>query len=154
MNMSTTSDSQTTTSGRKRTELEQRLNRSRNLDEDGASSPPTTSLSPHTVSSEAMEAVKDLNIPGLSTDEAPKRRNPLVIVGALATAGVLMRGVYAMREGNSNLSARMMSWRIYGQAATVMMLGISMAGMDMSMDNIVAKIGRGVTGGGGKGSGD
>ena len=101
-----------------------------------------------------MEAVKDLNIPGLSTDEAPKRRNPLVIVGALATAGVLMRGVYAMREGNSNLSARMMSWRIYGQAATVMMLGISMAGMDMSMDNIVAKIGRGVTGGGGKGSGD
>jgi len=76
--------------------------------------------------------VGQTGIPSLDVlSEPPKRkRNPLVLAGAMLTAGVLARGIWAFRQGNSQLSARMMSWRIYGQGATVAIILASMYGVD------------------------
>ncbi|CAL5219588.1 g1450 [Coccomyxa viridis] len=48
-----------------------------------------------------------------------RRRNPLVLVGAAATAGVLCAGLLAFKQGNSDMSQRMMRARVAFQAITV-----------------------------------
>jgi len=68
-------------------------------------------------------------------DPPPKKRNPLVLVGSALTAAVLLRGILAMRQGNSHLSAKMMNWRIYGQGATVAVILASMQGWDGSLSS-------------------
>merc|ERR1711976_200571 len=55
-----------------------------------------------------------------------QKRNPLVLVGALATAGVLMGGLVSFHRGNQALSQTMMRTRVVFQGATVaLMLGTS-----------------------------
>lgn len=55
-----------------------------------------------------------------------RKRNPLVALGALATAGVLVVGLMAFKQGNSKLSQTMMRARVMAQGATVaLMLGTS-----------------------------
>jgi len=56
---------------------------------------------------------------GDATGGGKRRKNPLVPALGLVTAAILARGVWAMRRGRGAESARMMSWRIYGQGATV-----------------------------------
>mmetsp|Transcript_4069 Transcript_4069/g.11502 ORF Transcript_4069/g.11502 Transcript_4069/m.11502 type:complete len:96 (-) Transcript_4069:138-425(-) len=54
------------------------------------------------------------------------KRNPLVLVGALATAGVLMGGLVSFHKGNQKLSQTMMRTRVLFQGATVaLMVGTS-----------------------------
>lgn len=48
-----------------------------------------------------------------------KKRNPFVIVGAFATAGVLFAGITAFRRGNKALSQNMMKARVVCQGVTV-----------------------------------
>lgn len=48
-----------------------------------------------------------------------RRRNPLVLVGAAATAGVLCAGLLAFKQGNPDLSQKMMRARVAFQAITV-----------------------------------
>mmetsp|Transcript_8635 Transcript_8635/g.14875 ORF Transcript_8635/g.14875 Transcript_8635/m.14875 type:complete len:91 (-) Transcript_8635:327-599(-) len=52
----------------------------------------------------------------------PKSRNPLVLVGALVTAGVLTAGLVAFKQGNTMRSQQMMRARIVAQGATVAVL--------------------------------
>mmetsp|Transcript_30856 Transcript_30856/g.37399 ORF Transcript_30856/g.37399 Transcript_30856/m.37399 type:complete len:93 (+) Transcript_30856:145-423(+) len=59
-------------------------------------------------------------------DRANTHRNPLVLVGAIATAGVLAAGLVAFRNGNTDLSQKMMRTRVLFQGATVaVMVGTS-----------------------------
>ena len=51
-----------------------------------------------------------------------KKRNPFVIVGAFATAGVLFAGIAAFRRGNKELSQNMMKARVIMQGATVTLM--------------------------------
>mmetsp|Transcript_26996 Transcript_26996/g.48084 ORF Transcript_26996/g.48084 Transcript_26996/m.48084 type:complete len:98 (-) Transcript_26996:258-551(-) len=54
------------------------------------------------------------------------KRNPLVLVGAFATAGVLMAGLVSFHKGNQALSQSMMRARVVAQGATVaLMVGTS-----------------------------
>lgn len=48
-----------------------------------------------------------------------RRRNPLVLVGAAATAGVLCAGLLAFKQGNPGMSQKMMRARVAFQAVTV-----------------------------------
>ncbi|CAK0761703.1 hypothetical protein CVIRNUC_002886 [Coccomyxa viridis] len=48
-----------------------------------------------------------------------RRRNPLVLFGAAATAGVLCAGLLAFKQGNPGLSQKMMRARVAFQAITV-----------------------------------
>lgn len=50
------------------------------------------------------------------------RRNPLVLCGAIATAGVLCAGLLAFRKGDFNRSQQMMRARVGFQAATVALM--------------------------------
>mmetsp|Transcript_2449 Transcript_2449/g.5039 ORF Transcript_2449/g.5039 Transcript_2449/m.5039 type:complete len:89 (+) Transcript_2449:250-516(+) len=52
----------------------------------------------------------------------PNKRNPLVLVGALATGGVLTMGLVAFRQGNMAMSQKMMRARVILQGATVALL--------------------------------
>lgn len=61
----------------------------------------------------------------------PKKdiRNPFVLVGAIATAGVLVAGLVAFKQGNTNLSQNLMRTRVLFQGATVaLMVGTVAAG--------------------------
>ncbi|XP_024393735.1 RING-H2 finger protein ATL48 [Physcomitrium patens] len=51
-----------------------------------------------------------------------KKRNPLVLCGALATAGVLVGGLVSFRQGNRNMSQMLMRARVGFQAATVALM--------------------------------
>eukprot|EP00191_Tetraselmis_sp_GSL018_P012640 CAMPEP_0177603334 /NCGR_PEP_ID=MMETSP0419_2-20121207/15453_1 /TAXON_ID=582737 /ORGANISM="Tetraselmis sp., Strain GSL018" /LENGTH=91 /DNA_ID=CAMNT_0019097091 /DNA_START=186 /DNA_END=461 /DNA_ORIENTATION=- len=54
------------------------------------------------------------------------KRNPLVLVGAIGTAGVLFAGLAAFYKGNQAMSQTMMRTRVVFQGATVaLMLGTS-----------------------------
>jgi hypothetical protein len=54
------------------------------------------------------------------------KKNPLVLVGAAVTAGVLTVGFVAFKAGNANLSQTMMKARVFAQGATVaLMVGTS-----------------------------
>lgn len=57
-----------------------------------------------------------------SERSAKLRKNPLVPLGALATAGVLAGGLVAFRRGNAAWSQRMMQARIGAQATTLAIL--------------------------------
>jgi len=46
-------------------------------------------------------------------------KEPLVPLGTLVTAGVLTAGVRAFSKGNSQLSQKMMRWRVIAQGCTV-----------------------------------
>ncbi len=67
--------------------------------------------------------------PAPPEDILPSRkgtRNPLVLVGAAATAGVLTAGFVAFKAGNANLSQTMMKARVFAQGATIaLMVGTS-----------------------------
>eukprot|EP00884_Botryococcus_braunii_P013890 jgi/Botrbrau1/22501/Bobra.114_2s0027.1 len=54
--------------------------------------------------------------------EPPKKRNPLVLVGTLATAGVLVAGLVAFRKGRQDISQNMMRARVVFQGATVALM--------------------------------
>ena len=55
-----------------------------------------------------------------------KRRNPLVLVGGLVTAGIPLSGFAAFRNGNVGLSQNMMRARVVAQGVTVaIMVGSS-----------------------------
>mmetsp|Transcript_30491 Transcript_30491/g.75774 ORF Transcript_30491/g.75774 Transcript_30491/m.75774 type:complete len:89 (-) Transcript_30491:3570-3836(-) len=55
-----------------------------------------------------------------------KKKSPLVLVGALITAGVLGAGLVAFRAGNANMSQQMMKARVGMQGLTVaLMVGTS-----------------------------
>eukprot|EP00897_Mesotaenium_endlicherianum_P000884 jgi/Mesen1/10797/ME000092S10282 len=49
-------------------------------------------------------------------------RNPLVPLGALATAGVLVAGLVSFKQGNYNRSQHFMRARVVFQAATVALM--------------------------------
>ncbi|EIE20662.1 hypothetical protein COCSUDRAFT_54194 [Coccomyxa subellipsoidea C-169] len=57
-----------------------------------------------------------------------RKRNPLVLVGAAATAGVLCAGFLAFKQGNADLSQKFMRARVAFQAVTVALMAGS-AGM-------------------------
>lgn len=64
--------------------------------------------------------------PHLQNDIIERRRNPLVLAGCGVTAGVLIVGLLAFKQGNSALSQRMMRARVLAQAGTVaVMVGSS-----------------------------
>ncbi|KAG0587298.1 hypothetical protein KC19_2G154800 [Ceratodon purpureus] len=50
------------------------------------------------------------------------KRNPLVICGAIATAGVLVAGLFSFRQGNFRRSQMLMRTRVGFQAATVALM--------------------------------
>lgn len=54
-------------------------------------------------------------------------KNPLVPAGAIATAGVLVGGLLAFRNGNFRLSQQLMRARILAQGATLGILSLSVA---------------------------
>lgn len=55
-----------------------------------------------------------------------KKRNPLVLLGAITTAGVLFGGLVAFRKGNLAVSQQMMRARVVFQGITVaIMVGTS-----------------------------
>ncbi|KAK9803330.1 hypothetical protein WJX73_003908 [Symbiochloris irregularis] len=56
-----------------------------------------------------------------------KKRNPLVMVGAIATAGVLLGGLVAFKKGNTGLSQQMMRTRVAFQGATLALMAGSTA---------------------------
>lgn len=76
--------------------------------------------------------------------EPSKRRNPLVLLGAIATAGVLGIGLVAFKKGNAELSQQMMRTRVLLQGATVaIMVGSSgyyaLTSTSSSADNTSAR---------------
>ncbi|RID58400.1 hypothetical protein BRARA_F01704 [Brassica rapa] len=54
--------------------------------------------------------------------EKKRVRNPLVPLGALATAGVLTAGLISFRRGNSQLGHVLMRARVVVQGATVALM--------------------------------
>ena len=63
----------------------------------------------------------DVNDDGANDDilPKPKKRSPLVLVGAGVTAAVLFAGLAAFRDGNFATSQRMMRLRVLAQSATI-----------------------------------
>ncbi|KAK9826509.1 hypothetical protein WJX81_008497 [Elliptochloris bilobata] len=87
--------------------------------------------------STATLTVCELQLPGACSDVDPqdptcakaslsgkllRKRNPLVMVGAVATAGVLCAGLVAFKRGNQQLSQQMMRARVGFQFATVALM--------------------------------
>ena len=86
----------------------------------------------HTASSPSKSAADDLcwymaprdddvNDDGANDDilPKPKKRSPLVLVGAGVTAAVLFAGLAAFRDGKNATSQRMMRLRVLAQSATI-----------------------------------
>lgn len=65
----------------------------------------------------------------MESDPFPRRRSPWVLVGAMATAGVLVTGLVAFRKGNAALSQSMMRARILVQGGTVAVMVATSGGM-------------------------
>ena len=63
----------------------------------------------------------DVNDDGANDDilPKPKKRSPLVLVGAGVTAVVLFAGLAAFRDGNFATSQRMMRLRVLAQSSTI-----------------------------------
>ncbi|KAJ7956269.1 RING-H2 finger protein ATL48 [Quillaja saponaria] len=55
-------------------------------------------------------------------EDKKRVRNPLVPLGAFATAGVLTAGLISFRRGNSQLGQRLMRARVVAQGATVALM--------------------------------
>ena len=56
-----------------------------------------------------------------------QKRNPLVLVGAVVTAGVLGAGLISFYQGNKVVAQSMMRWRVIAQSATVAIMVSSIA---------------------------
>ena len=56
-----------------------------------------------------------------------QKRNPLVLVGAVVTAGVLGAGLISFYQGNKVVAQSMMRWRVIAQGATVAIMVSSIA---------------------------
>ena len=67
----------------------------------------------------AMDATLKEKVRAGEVDIYGKKRNPFVIVGAFATAGVLFAGIAAFRRGNQAMSQNMMKARVMCQGLTV-----------------------------------
>lgn len=65
----------------------------------------------------------------MEADPYPRRRSPWVLVGAMATAGVLVTGLVAFRKGNNALSQSMMRARVIVQGGTVAVMLATSGGM-------------------------
>jgi len=50
------------------------------------------------------------------------KSNPFVPIGALITAGVLARGIFAMKRNDKSTSQAMMRWRVAAQGVTIIAL--------------------------------
>ena len=70
-----------------------------------------------------------------------KKRNPFVLVGAMATAGVLFAGIAAFRNGNKAMSQHMMKARVVFQGVTValMVTTSGVLGKDMLFKDVTSK---------------
>ena len=55
---------------------------------------------------------------------------PLIPMGCLGTAGVLIYGIYNFQIGNKEMSQKMMRWRVLSQFATLSVIGVTMGGWD------------------------
>ena len=66
-----------------------------------------------------MDATLKEKVRAGEVDIYGKKRNPFVIVGAFATAGVLFAGIAAFRRGNQAMSQNMMKARVMCQGLTV-----------------------------------
>ena len=80
----------------------------------------------------------------------PRRgaRNPWVLVGAGATAAVLLAGFVAFRAGDARASQRMMRARVLSQGATVaLMVATSAGGLSSATSWTLARPGAGGTAG-------
>lgn len=65
-------------------------------------------------------------------------RNPLVLCGAIATAGVLVAGLISFRQGNFNRSQMFMRARVGFQAATVALMVGTVTLQNKSTDSDVS----------------
>lgn len=83
----------------------------------------------------AQEQVKDENAPSFEVSYGREksmkefRKNPLVPIGALTTAAILVGGLMSFRVGNIQLSQYMMRARVVAQGATLGILSLSVAKM-------------------------
>jgi hypothetical protein len=55
---------------------------------------------------------------------------PLIPLGCLGTAGVLIYGIYNFQIGNKEMSQKMMRWRVMSQFGTLTVIGVTMGGFD------------------------
>mmetsp|Transcript_11719 Transcript_11719/g.31566 ORF Transcript_11719/g.31566 Transcript_11719/m.31566 type:complete len:156 (+) Transcript_11719:823-1290(+) len=58
------------------------------------------------------------------------KKNPMVVVGALTTAGILFSGLYFMKIGNAQMSQNMMRARVVAQGVTIALLVASTTYVD------------------------
>lgn len=85
--------------------------------------------------------VKDENVPSFEVSYGREksmeefRKNPLVPIGALTTAAILVGGLMSFRVGNIQLSQYMMRARVVAQGATLGILSLSVANMQMRRTN-------------------
>ncbi|CAB1096170.1 unnamed protein product [Ectocarpus sp. CCAP 1310/34] len=58
------------------------------------------------------------------------KKEPLVPIGALATVGFLVSGIYSFKQGNKQLSQKLMRGRVVAQGFTILVMtaGFFMAG--------------------------
>eukprot|EP00752_Nemacystus_decipiens_P010980 g9757.t1 len=58
------------------------------------------------------------------------KKEPLVPIGAIATVGFLVSGIYSFKQGNKQLSQKLMRGRVAAQGFTVLVMtaGLYMAG--------------------------
>lgn len=71
------------------------------------------------------------------------RKDPLVPVGALATVGFLVSGIYSFKQGNKQLSQKLMRGRVVAQGFTILVMtaGLYMAGPpDMQRETVESKM--------------
>mmetsp|Transcript_17294 Transcript_17294/g.33042 ORF Transcript_17294/g.33042 Transcript_17294/m.33042 type:complete len:108 (-) Transcript_17294:205-528(-) len=78
-------------------------------------------------SSKEVQMEQDMFAPSV------KKRNPLVLVGAIGTAGVLVMGLAAFRNGNQNMSQSMMRTRVVFQGVTVALMVATSGAAGISM---------------------
>eukprot|EP00475_Leptophrys_vorax_P019722 TRINITY_DN27028_c0_g1_i1.p2 TRINITY_DN27028_c0_g1~~TRINITY_DN27028_c0_g1_i1.p2 ORF type:complete len:120 (+),score=13.77 TRINITY_DN27028_c0_g1_i1:236-595(+) len=69
-------------------------------------------------------------------------KNPMVLVGALVTAGVLVAGLVSFKKGNDRRSQMLMRARVVAQGATVaLMIGtIGVQGFAQRWENMAEKM--------------
>ncbi|CAK9197910.1 unnamed protein product [Sphagnum troendelagicum] len=70
----------------------------------------------------ASRGLNKLEAAGDTFRREGRRRNPLVLLGAIATAGALVVGLSAFHVGDCRLSQKMMRNRVGFQAATVALM--------------------------------
>ena len=82
-------------------------------------------VAPPQVAEKMIDFYTEIENKRASTTEKFKRMaksNPLVPIGCLVTIGVLVNGLFAMKNNNTAKSQRMMRYRVVAQGATVLAL--------------------------------